>query len=125
MAQPMDADTDESYAHFLQRIIASRTAWVLVEPHGVDADFRDALLINPAWVNRSIFEEMHFIEVNDGEPSAANAVWIDTTVIYPSSFPRTQRLLEEAGRHLQIVDATEVAKAEGAVTCCSLIFQAV
>jgi hypothetical protein len=32
MAQPMDADTDESYAHFLQRIIASRTAWVLVEP---------------------------------------------------------------------------------------------
>ena len=44
-------------------------------------------------------------------------------VLYPSSFPKTQRRLEEAGLRLKIVDATEVAKAEGAVTCCSLIFQ--
>ena len=84
----------------------------------------DTLLINPAWVDRSIFGEMRFIDVDNGEPSAANAVWIDDAVIYPSSFPRTQHRLEEAGLHLQIVDATEVAKAEGAVTCCSLIFQA-
>ncbi len=84
----------------------------------------DTLLINPAWVHRSIFGEMRFIDVDAGEPSAANAVWIDDTVLYPSSFPKTQRRLEEAGLRLKIVDATEVAKAEGAVTCCSLIFQA-
>ena len=83
----------------------------------------DTLLINPAWVDRSIFGEMRFIDVDDGEPSAANAVWIDDAVIYPSSFARTQRRLEEAGLHLKIVAATEVAKAEGAVTCCSLIFR--
>jgi dimethylargininase len=83
----------------------------------------DMLLINPAWVDRAMFGEMRFIEVGDGEPSAANAVWIEGSVIYPSSFPGTQRLLEEAGLRLKIVDATEVAKAEGAVTCCSLIFQ--
>ena len=82
------------------------------------------LLINPAWVDRAIFREMRFIGVDTGEPSAANAVWIDDSVIYPSSFPRTQQRLEEAGLHLKIVAATEVAKAEGAVTCCSLIFQA-
>ncbi len=84
----------------------------------------DALLINPAWVDRAIFGEMRFIEVDNGEPSAANAVWLGGAVIYPSSFPRTQRRLEEAGLQLKIVDATEVAKAEGAVTCCSLVFQA-
>ncbi len=84
----------------------------------------DTLLINPAWVDRTIFEEMRFIEVDHGEPAAANAVWIGDAVIYPSSFPRTQQRLEEAGLHLKIVDASEVAKAEGAVTCCSLIFQA-
>jgi dimethylargininase len=83
----------------------------------------DTLLINPAWVDRSIFGGMKFIEVDESEPSAANAVWIDGAVIYPSSFPKTRRRLEEAGLHLMIVDATEVAKAEGAVTCCSLIFQ--
>ena len=83
----------------------------------------DTLLINPAWVDRMIFGAMKFIEVDENEPSAANAVWIGDAVIYPSSFPKTQRRLEEAGLRLNIVDATEVAKAEGAVTCCSLIFQ--
>ena len=83
----------------------------------------DTLLINPAWVDRSIFGEMKFIEVDENEPSAANAVWIGNAVIYPSSFPKTQRRLEEAGLRVKIVDATEVAKAEGAVTCCSLIFK--
>jgi dimethylargininase len=84
----------------------------------------DTLLINPAWVDQSIFGKMNFIEVDESEPSAANAVWIGDTVIYPSSFPKTRRRLEEAGLHLKIVTATEVAKAEGAVTCCSLIFRA-
>jgi dimethylargininase len=83
----------------------------------------DTLLINPAWVDRSIFGDMKFVEVDESEPSAANAVWIADAVIYPSSFPKTQQRLEKAGLRLKIVDATEVAKAEGAVTCCSLIFQ--
>ena len=83
----------------------------------------DTLLINPAWMDRLIFGAMKFIEVDEAEPSAANAVWIDDTVLYPSSFPKTQQRLEDAGLRLKIVDATEVAKAEGAVTCCSLIFK--
>jgi dimethylargininase len=83
----------------------------------------DVLLINPAWMDRSTFKKMRFIEVDESEPSAANAVWLDDAVLYPSSFPRTQRRLEDAGLRLKIVAATEVAKAEGAVTCCSLIFR--
>jgi dimethylargininase len=83
----------------------------------------NTLLINPAWVDRSIFGAMKFIEVDESELSAANAVWIDDAVIYPSSFPKTQQRLKEAGLRLKIVEATEVAKAEGAVTCCSLIFR--
>jgi dimethylargininase len=83
----------------------------------------DTLLINPAWVDRSIFGAMKFIEADEAEPTAANAVWIGDAVLYPASFPMTQRRLEEAGLRLKIVDATEVAKAEGAVTCCSLIFR--
>jgi dimethylargininase len=83
----------------------------------------DTLLINPAWVDRSIFGEINLIEVDEGEPSAANAVWINSAIIYPTSFPKTQRRLKEAGLQLKIVNATEVAKAEGAVTCCSLIFR--
>jgi dimethylargininase len=81
------------------------------------------LLINPAWVDRTEFAGMEFIEVDETEPHAANALMIGSTIIYPSSLPKTQKRLEEHGLRLKILDATEVAKAEGAVTCCSLIFR--
>ena len=82
----------------------------------------NALLINSAWVERMRLLDWQFIEVDPDEPSAANIVYLPTGTIYPSHFPRTQERLEHAGIALTIVDATEVAKAEGAVTCCSLIF---
>jgi len=84
----------------------------------------NTLLINPEWVSRDNFPGMDFIEVDPSEPYAANAVLVDDSIIYPSSFPKTQAKLQEAGIRMIIVDADELAKAEGAVTCCSLIFTA-
>lgn len=81
------------------------------------------LLINPAWVEKSAFPGFDFIEVDPLEPYAANAVYVDGRIIYPRSFPKTQARLEAAGIPMVLVDATEVAKAEGAVTCCSLLFE--
>jgi dimethylargininase len=82
------------------------------------------LLINPRWVSKADFPGMKFIEVNPSEPYAANAVLVGRTIIYPSSFPKTQAKLRAAGIRMIVVDADELAKAEGAVTCCSLIFKA-
>ncbi len=84
----------------------------------------DTLLVNPAWVGKDNFPGMKFIEVEPSEAYAANAVLIGEAVIYPSSYPKTRQRLEEAGIRLVIVDASELAKAEGAVTCCSMIFTA-
>ena len=84
----------------------------------------DTLLINPEWVSKEVFPDMRFIEVDPSEPYAANAVLVDDAIIYPSSFPKTQEKLEREEINLLIVDADELAKAEGAVTCCSLIFKA-
>ena len=81
----------------------------------------DTLLINPEWVQKKDFPGMKFIKVDPSEPYAANAMLIDGTIIYPSSFPKTQAKLTQAGIRMSIVDADELAKAEGAVTCCSLI----
>ncbi len=83
----------------------------------------DMLLVNPAWVDKSLFGAVNFIEVDASEPYAPNAVLLGGPVIYPTSFPRTQKRLEDAGIQLVTVDADELAKAEGAVTCCSLILQ--
>ena len=82
----------------------------------------DTLLINKKWVDPAIFAGMKLIEIDPSEPYAANALWVNGLVIYPASFPKTRKKLEEAGIELKIVDASELAKAEGALTCCSLIF---
>jgi dimethylargininase len=84
----------------------------------------DTLLINPQWVSKDDFPGMHFIEVDPSEPYAANAVLVDDTLIYPSSLPKTRAKLEKAGIKFRMVEADELAKAEGAVTCCALIFEA-
>ena len=81
----------------------------------------ETLLINPAWVDKSQFAGVKFIETDASEAYAANALRLGDAIIYPGDFPRTQVRLEQAGIHLVTVPADELAKAEGAVTCCSLI----
>lgn len=84
----------------------------------------DTLLVNPAWVNRSDFPGMRFIEIDPSEPYAANALLVGGTVLYQTAFPKTRARLEALGIHPVLVDEAELGKAEGALTCCSLIFSA-
>jgi dimethylargininase len=88
----------------------------------VTAVAEDTLLINPAWVPADRFGEFTLIEIDPGEPYAANAVVVGGKVIYPAAFPRTRNRLESHHLAVETVDVDELAKAEGAVTCCSLIF---
>ena len=80
------------------------------------------LLINSAWVKGFYFEGVDFVEVDPEEPYGANALLVNGIVIYPASFPRTRQRLEARGIVVRTVDVAELQKAEGAVTCCSVIF---
>jgi dimethylargininase len=82
----------------------------------------NTLLVNRNWVNTDIFHDMSFIDVDPGEPYAANALLVGGNVILSSAFPRTSSLLEEEGIEVLTLDVSELARAEGGVTCCSLIF---
>jgi dimethylargininase len=82
----------------------------------------DTLLINRAYVDTKVFPKLRLIEVDPSEPSAANGLRIDDTVIYPTTFPATQRRLRDQGIKVCPVDISELAKAEAAVTCCSVVF---
>jgi dimethylargininase len=79
------------------------------------------LLVNPAWVEAAAFPGWAALEVDPAEPDAANALRIGAAVVYPSHHAATARRLEGAGVRVLPVPAGEVAKAEGGVTCCSLI----
>ncbi len=65
---------------------------------------------------------MELINVDPSEPFGANALWVGKAVIYPSAYPATRKRMEDRGIVVATVDASELAKAEGGVTCCSLIF---
>jgi dimethylargininase len=81
------------------------------------------LLINKNWVDTSHFADFDLIEVVPSEPSAANCLPVVDAIIFPTAFPKTRAKLEERGHKVIAVDVSELAKAEGAVTCCSLIIQ--
>lgn len=79
------------------------------------------VLLNPRWVDAAVFRGFDVVEVDPGEPSAANGVKLADRVVFPAAFPLTAGRLRARRLRVETVDASELAKAEGAVTCCSLI----
>ncbi len=112
-----------------------------VSPHGYEVratDFRgclhlksaataiadDLVLLNSAWVSPAQFADVGVLHVNVGEPFAANALRVGDRLVYSSEYPRTRELFDALRLEVATVDLSELAKAEGAVTCCSLVFEA-
>ncbi|HEX7830357.1 MAG TPA: arginine deiminase family protein [Thermoanaerobaculia bacterium] len=81
----------------------------------------DTLLINREWLDLAPFAGWKFIDVDETEPFAANAVLVGDIVIFPTAFAKTRAKL--AHLDVRTVDADELAKAEGGVTCCSLLLR--
>jgi len=81
------------------------------------------VLLNPAWIDAGAFAGYATIEVHPDEPWGANALAIGGAVVYPTAFPRTRDRLEALAIDVRTVDASELAKAEGGVTCCSLVLE--
>jgi dimethylargininase len=82
-----------------------------------------SVLINPACVGPRVFEPLEPLVVDPEEPSAANALLVGSQIIYSPAYPRTLGRLEQRGLRVVAVDLGELAKAEGALTCCSLVFE--
>lgn len=83
---------------------------------------RNSILVNREMVDATRLGEFELIDVPESEPSAANALTLEDVVIVPSAFPRTIALLEARGFVVKAIDVSEFQKAEGGVTCKSIIF---
>lgn len=79
------------------------------------------VLVNPAWIAADALSGLERMEVDPDEPMGANIVRVGDRLLYGASYPRTLARLRARGHAPLCVDASELAKAEGAVTCCSLI----
>ena len=87
----------------------------------VTAASDDLLLVNRAWVPGADFHGFECLDVHPDEPSGANVLRLADRVIHGAAFPRTRDRLEQRGIRVASIDLSELAKAEGAVTCCSIL----
>jgi dimethylargininase len=81
-------------------------------------------LVNGQWIDASPLPLPLLVQVPVDEPWAGDVLAIDNRIIASDAFPRTIELLGELGTEVLPVSVSEFAKAEGGVTCLSLVFKA-
>jgi len=82
------------------------------------------LVAHRAWFDTSAFADYEWVDVDPGEPHAGNALPVAGAVLFPAAFPRTRERIEARGFRVRALDISELQKAEAALTCSSLIFDA-
>ncbi len=80
----------------------------------------DVVLVAPDTVSPARFSAKHVIVVPEAEAHGANAVGCGATVIVAGGCPTLRAALEELGLRVIEVGTSEVRKADGALTCCSI-----
>ena len=81
----------------------------------------DAVLVHRPWVDDAAFAGVTLVDVP--EECGANVLMVGETVLVPANAPKTAELLRGMGRQVRLLDNSELMKAEGALTCCSLVFR--
>lgn len=80
------------------------------------------VLLNPEWIDTQPFAQFSQIPVAPSEPFAANTLRLGDTLCLSTSHPRTRAQVEALGYRTIAVDISELEKAEGGLTCLSLLF---
>ena len=105
------------------RVVEMSVAGCLHLKSAVTEAAGETLLVNPAWIDRGIFADFATIDVDPAESYAANVLRLGDVTLCAAAFPRTRERLERAGIATRMIDASELAKAEGALTCCSIVLE--
>jgi dimethylargininase len=89
---------------------------------GATSPGRGLLLANPAWVALAPFRHLEILPVPTEEPWGANTLPVNDRVLVAASAPHTAGLLRARGLRVQVVDVSELQKAEAGLTCLSVLF---
>ena len=82
----------------------------------------DRLLANPAWLDLSPFRDFEVMALPAEEPWGGNTLPLNGRVLVAASAPRTGELLAAQGLTVRFVDISELQKAEGGLTCLSVLY---
>jgi dimethylargininase len=81
----------------------------------------DTLLANVDWIDATPFRGMETLPVDAPEAWGASVLNAEGHLVMPAGFPQTARLLERRGFGVEIIDLSELRKAEGGPTCLSIL----
>ncbi len=82
-----------------------------------------SLLVNPAWFDVRALREFELVSVPEAEPLAANVALVGNGVVVAADHAETGGVIRERGFEVHTIDLSEFAKAEGGVTCLSILFR--
>lgn len=85
----------------------------------------DAVLLNPEWVDATVFAKFRQFNVDASEPNAANVLRLGAKILCGDTHKRTNQGLRDAGFAVREVPHAELAKAEAGLTCCSIVLKKV
>jgi dimethylargininase len=83
----------------------------------------ETVLINPDWIDVSVFSDKRLVSVDGREPFGANALRVGDTILCVASAPRTADLIA-SDYSVAAIDVSELQKAEAGLTCMSVLFEA-
>lgn len=81
------------------------------------------LLANPGWLDATALARYAIVPVPADEPDAANVALVGETVCAAAGHPQSAELVRGLGFFVETTDLSEFAKADGCVTCLSLLFE--
>jgi dimethylargininase len=105
------------------RVIPVRTNGSLHFKSACTAIDDETLLVNPDWIRVDDLDGFRMIFTPDEEPAAANVLRVRQTLFVQAGFHRTIQLLEGVHSKVEVLDTSELRKAEGALTCLSIVFR--
>jgi dimethylargininase len=83
----------------------------------------ETVVVQPRWVDAAQFGKARVVEVDPGEPFGANTLRVGRELIVPAAHPRTAEACAPFVDGVRLVEVDELAKAEGGVTCCSILVE--
>jgi len=82
----------------------------------------ETLLVNRDWIDLSVLSDFKHVSVPPTEPWGANVICAAGSVVAAAEHSETAALIRSLGFDVRTVEIDEFAKAEGGVTCLSLLF---
>jgi dimethylargininase len=83
----------------------------------------ETLFVNRDWVEMDAFRGFKLLYTPADESWSANLLRVGDTVCLQAGFPRALELIERVAERVEVVDLSELRKAEAGLTCSSILFE--